>query len=134
MPRHRWARRVDAAGNAAMVPLMSATLFVVLAAFAGGVADQWQRIAPAAAVYAAFALVMIAAGMGLGAALRLRAPLRVAATFSGVTRNSLVVMPFALAIPGSLAPVVVITQTLVELMVMVAMVAVVPALVRGISR
>ncbi|QGU03974.1 arsenic resistance protein [Corynebacterium comes] len=129
--RHRWARRIDAAGTAAMVPLMMATLFVVLAAFAGGVVGHWQRLALPAAVYLAFALLMIAVGLTLGAVLRLPVPLRVAATFSGVTRNSLVVMPFALAMPGTLAPVVVVTQTLVELAVMVVMVALMPLFVCG---
>ena len=76
---------------------------------------------------------MIVAGTAVGAVLRLPAPLHVAATFSGVTRNSLVVMPFALAMPGTLAPVVVVTQTLVELTVMVAMVAVMPGILRRIS-
>lgn len=133
MPRHRWARRVDSAGNAGMVPLMMATLVVVLSGYAGDVAGEWRRLALPAAVYVAFALVMIVAGTAVGAVLRLPAPLHVAATFSGVTRNSLVVMPFALAMPGTLAPVVVVTQTLVELTVMVAMVAVMPGILRRIS-
>ena len=133
MPRHRWARRVDSAGNAGMVPLMMATLFVVLSGYAGDVAGEWRRLALPAAVYVAFALVMIVAGTAVGAVLRLPARLHVAATFSGVTRNSLVVMPFALAMPGTLAPVVVVTQTLVELTVMVAMVAVMPGILRRIS-
>jgi len=51
--------------------------------------------------------------------------------FSGTTRNSLVVLPLALALPASmsLAPVVVVTQTLVELVGMVVLVRVVPRLV-----
>lgn len=134
MMRRRWARRIDAAGNAAMVPLMMATLFVVLAAFSGGVVGEWNRIALPATIYLAFALVMIAAGLAVGWFLRLPVPLRVAATFSGVTRNSLVVLPFALAMPGTLAPVVVVTQTLVELVAMIAMVGFMPALAGRMSR
>ena len=59
-------------------------------------------------------------------------PSRRAATFSGVTRNSLVVLPLALALPASFAltPLVVVTQTLVELVAMVVMVAGVPRLIR----
>lgn len=134
MMRRRWARRIDAAGNAAMVPLMMATLFVVLAAFSGGVVGEWNRIALPATIYLAFALVMIVAGLAVGRFLRLPVPLRVAATFSGVTRNSLVVLPFALAMPGTLAPVVVVTQTLVELVAMIAMVGFMPALTGRMSR
>lgn len=50
--------------------------------------------------------------------------------FSGVTRNSLVVLPLVLALPAAydLAPLVVVTQTLVELIVMVVFVRVIPRL------
>ncbi|MCS5480934.1 arsenic resistance protein [Corynebacterium sp. YIM 101645] len=133
MPRRRWARRIDAAGNAAMVPLMMATLFVVLAGHAGGVLEQWQRLLLPAGIYLLFALVMIVAGLTVSSLLRLPAPQQVAATFSGVTRNSLVVLPFALAMGGPLAPVVVVTQTMVELVIMVVMVGAMPRIVRRMS-
>ena len=50
----------------------------------------------------------------------------------GGTRNSLVVLPLVLALPDDyqLAPLVVVTQTLVELLVMVALVRLVPRMVR----
>jgi arsenite transporter len=134
MVHHRWARRIGGAGNAAMVPLMMATLFVVLAGHAGGVLDQWQRLLLPAGIYLLFALVMILAGLAASSLLRLPVPHRVAATFSGVTRNSLVVLPFALAMGGPLAPVVVVTQTMVELVVMVAMVVLMPVIARRLSR
>lgn len=134
MPRRRWARRIDAAGSAAMVPTMMATLFVVLAAHSGGVLDQWQRLLLPGFIYLLFALVMIVVGLTVSSVLRLPVPQRVAATFSGVTRNSLVVLPFALAIGGPLAPVVVVTQTMVELVVMVAMVALMPLIGRRLAR
>jgi ACR3 family arsenite efflux pump ArsB len=53
--------------------------------------------------------------------------------FSGATRNSLVVLPLALALPPalSLAAVVVVTQTLVELIGMIAYVRIVPRLARA---
>jgi ACR3 family arsenite efflux pump ArsB len=51
--------------------------------------------------------------------------------FSGITRNSLVVLPVALALGPAYAaaPVVVVTQTLVEVVGMVVAVRVVPRLV-----
>ena len=51
--------------------------------------------------------------------------------FTGVTRNSLVVLPLALAAAdgSGLVPLAVVTQTLVELLVMVALVWLVPRLV-----
>ena len=52
---------------------------------------------------------------------------RIALVFSGVTRNALVILPVILALSEitgqTLLPVAVMTQTLVELVVMVAMVA-----------
>ena len=55
-----------------------------------------------------------------------------AVVFTAVTRNSLVVLPLVLALPAAydLSPLVVVTQTLVELLVMVTMVRLVPNLVR----
>ena len=49
-------------------------------------------------------------------------------TFSGATRNSLVVLPLALAMPAPLAPAAVVAQTLVELIGMVVLVRVLPRL------
>lgn len=50
--------------------------------------------------------------------------------FSGATRNSLVVLPLALALPAELAiaPLAVVTQTLIELVGMVVLVQLVPKL------
>ena len=62
---------------------------------------------------------------------RLDAAAARALVFSGATRNSLVVLPLALALPASLqlAPLAVVTQTLVELLGMVILVRLVPRLV-----
>ena len=80
------------------------------------------------------AFVPIAAVVGAVAArfARLDVPSRRTIVFSGVTRNSLVVLPLALALPAAfdLAPLVVVTQTLVELLVLVLLVRLVPRLVR----
>ncbi|GHG12458.1 hypothetical protein GCM10017667_52370 [Streptomyces filamentosus] len=66
-----------------------------------------------------------------GTVCRLDAPAGRAIVFTGATRNSLVVLPLALALPDSLAVVslVVVTQTLVEVLGMVAYVRLVPRLV-----
>ena len=53
-----------------------------------------------------------------------------ARAFSGTTRNARVVRPLALALPDVLAPIVVVTQTLVELIVMVVYVRLLPRLIR----
>ena len=58
-------------------------------------------------------------------------PGRRALVFSGATRNSLVVLPLALALPAGyeLAAAVVVTQTLVEVVGMVVYVRVIPNLI-----
>ncbi|MWV48263.1 arsenic resistance protein [Rathayibacter sp. VKM Ac-2803] len=125
-------RRIEGAVQAAMVPLMVATLLTVVASQAGAVGAALPRLGVLVAVYAAFVVVMTAIGVAAGRIARLDVPARRALLFSGVTRNSLVVLPLALALPPALAlaPVVVVTQTLVELVAMVALVRLVPRLVR----
>ncbi|PZU36919.1 MAG: arsenic resistance protein [Microbacterium sp.] len=122
--RVRWARRVDAAVTAAMVPLMIATLAIVVASQVHAVAGSWAVLIALVPLYAAFAAIMAGVGAVAGRVARLDRPGRTAVVFSGVTRNSLVVLPLALALPAgfALTPLVVVTQTLVELLVMVTMV------------
>ena len=57
---------------------------------------------------------------------------RLALAFSGLTRNSLVVLPLALSLSDSMKviPIVVVTQTLMELIVMVIDVRLLPRLIR----
>ncbi|MET0297488.1 MAG: arsenic resistance protein [Microbacterium sp.] len=129
--RARWARAWTAAAAGAMVPLMMAVLAVVVGSQIAAVGGALARILAVVPIFVAFAVLAFAAGF-VGSR-GLDAPSRRAVVFSGVTRNSLVVLPLALALPSTfaLAPLVVVTQTLVELVVMVAMVWVVPRVVRG---
>lgn len=128
----RAATVVDAVFSAAMVPLMMATLAVVVASQIHGVASRWDTLAKVVPVYLAFAVVMTLIGALVGRLARQDAAARRATVFTGVTRNSLVVLPLVLALPDDyqLAPLVVVTQTLVELLVMVALVRLVPRMVR----
>ncbi|MBD8729542.1 arsenic resistance protein, partial [Frigoribacterium sp. CFBP 13707] len=111
-----------------MVPLMMATLFTVVASQAGAVGDSLGQLLVLVPIYAAFLVAMAALGIGAGRIFRLDVPATRALVFSGATRNSLVVLPLALALPASLslAPVVVVTQTLVELIGMVIFVRLIP--------
>ncbi|WP_405374318.1 MULTISPECIES: arsenic resistance protein [unclassified Microbacterium] len=115
----------------AMVPLMMATLAVVVGsqiAVVGAEAVALLRLVP---LYAAFVVLAVTIGVITGRVARLDAPATRAVVFSAATRNSLVVLPLALALPDSLrlAPLAVVTQTLVELVAMVILVRVVPRLV-----
>ncbi|WP_405641218.1 arsenic resistance protein [Streptomyces uncialis] len=124
-------QRVSDAATTTMVPLMAATLLVVVASqvpkLGGGLTD----VAAVVPFYVAFLVVMAFAGKAVARVFRLDAPASRAVVFSGATRNSLVVLPLALALPDALsvAAVVVVTQTLVEVLGMVAYVRLVPRLV-----
>jgi len=116
----------------AMVPLMVLTLAVVVASQIAGVGAQFRSLLLVVPVYVLFAAIMAPVGMLASRAARLDVPAKRAVIFSGATRNSLIVLPLVLALPEafSLAPLVVVTQTLVELVAMVVFVRLVPRLVR----
>ncbi len=116
-----------------MVPLMMITLTVVVASQIRGVGEQIGALLSVVPLYLAFVVIMVPLGIGMGRWALLDARSTRALAFSGVTRNSLVVLPLALALPAalSLAPLVVVTQTLVELVAMVILVQLVPRLVRA---
>lgn len=129
--RARATPLIDTA-ETAMVPLMMATLFVVVASQVASVGQQAEKIAAAVPIMVLFALIMAPAAAVVGRLARLDAPGVKAVAFSGATRNSLVILPLVLALPAGyeLAPLVVVTQTLVELVIMVVFVRVIPALIR----
>jgi len=82
-------------------------------------------------IYAGFLVVMALVGIAVARVAKLDVPSARAVTFSGATRNSLVVLPLALALPAefALAPAVVVAQTLIELIGMVVYVRVIPKLI-----
>lgn len=129
--RHAVGRHIEALMQSLMVPLMMATLLVVVASQAGAVGAAAARLVILVPIYAAFLVIMALIGTGAGAVFRFDVPTRRALVFSGATRNSLVVLPLALALPASLSltPVVVVTQTLVELVGMVVYVRLIPRLI-----
>ncbi|MCT2362117.1 arsenic resistance protein [Kocuria marina] len=126
------ARRWGRLAGGAMVPLMMLTLATVVASQIALVGSRAQALLPLVPLYVSFAALMTALGWAAGRLAGLRVRERRAVLFSGVTRNSLVVLPLALAAPDGtvLAPLAVLTQTLVELLVMLALVGLVPRLVR----
>ncbi|MFJ9107358.1 bile acid:sodium symporter [Streptomyces sp. NPDC102283] len=124
-------KAVEAMG-AAMVPLMAAVLLTVVASQVPKLGDVGSlgdvgRVVP---FYVLFLVVMAFAGLGVARLFRLDVPAGRAIVFTGATRNSLVVLPLALALPDALAvaAVVVVTQTLVEVIGMVLYVRAVPRL------
>lgn len=130
--RSRAGRAWEKGVMGAMVPLMVLTLGVVVASQIAGVGAQIRSLVLAIPVYVLFVIVMTPVGAIAGRIARLDVPGRRAITFSGVTRNSLVILPLVLALPAAfdLAPLVVVTQTLVELLTMVLFVRLIPRIIR----
>ncbi len=130
-PRVRWVAMIERTAIGVMVPLMLITLFVVVASQAGLVLANLPGLATVIPIYVVFLIVMAVVGAGTSRIARLDARSARAVTFSGATRNSLVVLPLALALPAELAlvPAVVVAQTLVELIGMTIYVRVIPRLI-----
>lgn len=114
------------------VPAMALVLIAVIGSQIVVLGD-FQRLLPVIPVYVGFALLAPLLGLLSARLFRLQAREARAVTFSAATRNSLVVLPLALALPEDLrvlAAAAVITQTLVELVSELIYVRVVPAVVR----
>ncbi len=118
-----WGRR-RAAGARALdllgvmpVPATAAVLAVVVASVTPQLAVAMDAVRQVAPLYLGFALLAPLLGWGVARLCRLPLPQRLAVAFSSATRNSLVVLPLGLAIPGALPvlPAVIVTQTLIEL-------------------
>ncbi len=131
----RVARAVAQGAAAAMVPLMVATLALVVASQISAVIERLGALLLVVPVYVAFVMVMVPVGIAAGRLAGLDVPGRRAIAFSGATRNSLVVLPLVLALPAAfdLAALVVVTQTLVELVAMVVLVRLVPRLIPEVT-
>lgn len=115
------------------VPAMALVLIAVIGSQIAVIAIQLDVLAPLLPVYGAFLILAPALGVVSARLFRLGAPAARAVAFSSGTRNSLVVLPLALALPDpirGLAAAAVITQTLVELAGELLYLRVIPALIR----
>jgi arsenite transporter len=115
------------------VPAMALVLMVVIASQIAVVLRDFDRLLPVIPVYIGFMLLAPALGFVSARLLRLPATEARSVMFSASTRNSLVVLPLALALPEhlrTLAAAAVITQTLVELVCELGYVRAIPRLTR----
>ncbi|SDG85597.1 arsenic resistance protein [Pseudonocardia oroxyli] len=128
--RRRTGRRVAEAAGGLMVPLMVATLLTVVASQVPVLGGDLTAVAAVTPFYVLFLVVMAPLGTLVARLARLGPADGRAVVFSGATRNSLVVLPLALALPDAyaVAAVVIVAQTLVEIVGMVAYVRLVPRL------
>lgn len=118
-----WAARSKAGERASSglgllcVPATAAALFIVIASVVPQLASATDAVLQVIPLYIAFAAISPVIGWSVGRAFGLEAPAGRALAFSAGTRNSLVVLPLALTVPGAvpLLPAIILTQTLVEL-------------------
>ena len=103
------------------VPLLALVVFLIAGAQASVVREALGLIPDIVPVFVAFALTSALLAKALACAMQLPADQGRTLAFSMGTRNSFVVLPFALALPAGLevAAVVIVVQSLVELVAMV---------------
>lgn len=125
------AVRIITLAEALMVPVMMLTLTAVVTSQIDAVSHQLGQLLQVIPLYIAFPLIMVPVGMGMAKLWGQPPTAARAVVFSGSTRNSLVVLPLALALPPAfgLAAVAVVTQTLVELIFMVILIRLIPRLI-----
>jgi arsenite transporter len=119
-----WAARTpigERASNALgllPVPATALVLFIVIAALIPKLETAIDATLKVIPVYVAFAVIAPLLGWVVARLLRLEAVAGRAVAFSAGTRNSLVILPLALAVPGAIPvlPAIIVTQTMVELL------------------
>ncbi|MBK0295879.1 bile acid:sodium symporter [Bacillus sp. S34] len=100
------------------VPFMALTLFVVVSSQIGKLSTYIDLIIKVIPIYIAFIIIMPIISRFIAKWFKLDIGSGRALIFSGATRNSLVVLPLALALPDNLSTLVaaiIVTQTIVEL-------------------
>ncbi|WP_239689308.1 arsenic resistance protein [Pseudomonas savastanoi] len=113
------------------VPAMAAVLVVVIGSQISAVVRDMDKLLPVIPVYIGFMLLAPLVGALVAGGFKLPASTARSVAFSSSTRNSLVVLPLALALPDEirgLAAAAVITQTLIELVSELIYIRAIPAL------
>ncbi|MBE2889482.1 arsenic resistance protein [Geobacter anodireducens] len=113
------------------VPFMALTLLLAVASQLGRIGEHLSLVVHVIPIYIAFMAVMPVLSRLVACAFRLDTQAGRALIFSSGTRNSLVVLPLALALPDTwvVVPAVIVTQTLVELVGELIYIRVVPSVV-----
>ncbi|WP_445477244.1 arsenic resistance protein [Lysinibacillus irui] len=115
------------------IPFMALTLFVVVASQIGKLSASFEWIIKVIPIYILFMLIMPILSKFIGKTFKLDSKSGRALVFSGSTRNSLVVLPLALALPeniNTLVAAIIVTQTMVEIIGEIIYIRVVPSLIK----
>ncbi|PZO67363.1 MAG: arsenic resistance protein [Paracoccus denitrificans] len=112
------------------VPATAAVLAIVVASTVPVLGAAGPQVLWALPVYLAFGGIAPLIGWAVARAFGLAAPVGRAVAFSAATRNSLVVLPLALAVPGAapILPAIIVAQTLVELAFQLVYIRLIPRL------
>ena len=126
-------RRISDGLGLLPVPSTALVLFLVVAATIPLLGSAIDRALAALPLYLAFAVIAPVLGWLTARAVGLGVPAARSVAFSGATRNSLVVLPLALAVPGAVPvlPAVIVTQTLVELLAELVYIRIMPCVGRS---
>ncbi|WP_026804191.1 arsenic resistance protein [Aliarcobacter lanthieri] len=103
--------------NLLPVPSTAFVLFVVILTVIPQLSQAINDILFIIPIYIAFAIIAPIIGFNIGRLFRFEVKEKSAIAFSSATRNSLIILPLALAIPNALPllPAVIVTQTFIEL-------------------
>lgn len=103
--------------NILPVPSTALVLFIVILAVVPRLSLAINDILYVIPIYVAFAILAPIVGLNVGKLFKLKKEEKVSIAFSSSTRNSLVILPLALAVPNALPllPAVIVTQTFIEL-------------------
>lgn len=124
------ASRIAAPLGVLPVPATAVVLFVVIAAVTPQLGLALDGVLKALPLYIAFAAIAPVLGWQIARLAKLDVFAQRAVAFSAATRNSLVVLPLALAVPNAvpILPAVIVAQTLVELVASLAYMRLAPSL------
>lgn len=129
--RQRGGRAVAETAAWLPVPFMALTLLLIAASQISRIDEYLAVVIQAVPIYVAFMIIIPFLARLVTRAFRLDVPAGRALIFSAGIRNSLVVLPLALALPDAwvVASAVVVTQTLVELVGALVYIRIVPAVI-----
>jgi len=100
------------------VPFMAIVLFIIIASQITPIALHYEQIIQVVPIYIAFMVLMFPLNLVVGKLFKLSSESKRTLIFSAGTRNSLAVLPFALALPEEMILIttsIIVTQTIVEL-------------------
>jgi ACR3 family arsenite efflux pump ArsB len=99
------------------VPATALVLFIVILAVLPQLSSAIDAVRKVLPIYVAYAVLAPVIGWWVARQANLDSPSSRSVAFSTATRNSLVVLPLALAVPGAIPvlPAIIVAQTLVEL-------------------